>query len=75
MPHYDKECVNKYRGISTVDRGITLVKSEMTARGCIVGIYTETVHPTFHDNLRLSLGELFSGIQGWPYQVGWILAK
>ncbi len=43
--------------IPTLDEVITFVKSESLALGRTVGIYPETKHPTFHDNLGLSLEE------------------
>lgn len=43
--------------IPTLQEIIDLVKTESLARGRTIGIYPETKHPTFHDNLNLSLEE------------------
>ncbi len=54
--------------IPTFDEVIALAKSEGTAVGRTVGIYPETKHPTFHDNLGLSLEEPLLGsltAAGW----------
>ncbi len=43
--------------IPTLDEVITLAKTRSAQTGRTIGIYPETKHPTFHDNLGLSLEE------------------
>jgi glycerophosphoryl diester phosphodiesterase len=50
----DQSFNGKYR-IPTLDEVLDLAKSEGTKVGRTVGIYPETKHPTYHQNLNLAL--------------------
>lgn len=50
----DQSFNGKYR-IPTLDEVLDLAKSEGTKIGRTVGIYPETKHPTYHQNLNLAL--------------------
>ncbi|MFN0069014.1 MAG: glycerophosphodiester phosphodiesterase [Limisphaerales bacterium] len=58
QPRADRDqSFNGLYEIPTLDEVIQLAKTEGAALGRTVGIYPETKHPTFHDNLGLSLEE------------------
>jgi glycerophosphoryl diester phosphodiesterase len=58
MPqNYRTQAFNGVLEIPTLEEVINLVKQEEALTGRKVGIYPETKHPIFHDNLGLSLEE------------------
>ncbi|MCL6435461.1 MAG: esterase-like activity of phytase family protein [Leptolyngbyaceae cyanobacterium HOT.MB2.61] len=62
MPQgYRTQAFNGIFQIPTLEEIIDLVKREEAITGRPIGIYPETKHPTYHDNLGLSLEEKLIG--------------